>query len=155
MKTLASLLLLAVISTPGEAQSSGRIIAGFAFYQKVNPGNIRVEEGLAVKQNDTTRLLFIEVSGKIAPRADSIFYKYKSYYKIVVIPVKKLPAKIGKKEFPAKGNSMWQLLFSDENSGEIKIPPVTNKIIVKGSCGATPFRLLISKQRALPSLFAQ
>ncbi|MEQ1677472.1 MAG: hypothetical protein ABL876_12265, partial [Chitinophagaceae bacterium] len=139
----------------GGAQTTGRVVSGFAYYQKVSPGNIRKEEGLAITQNDTTRLLFIEVSGKTAPTADSIFYKYKSYYKIVIIPVKKLPAKIGKKEFPAKGNSMWQLLFSDENSNEIKIPPVQNRIIVKGYCGTKPFRLIITKERELPSLFAQ
>jgi hypothetical protein len=157
MRQLKHILFFSALlcSVTGCAQQHKAVKSAYAFYRIVIPGNIQVEEGIAVKRNDTTRFIYLEVAKKTKPSIDTIIYKGRLFSTAVLDTMNKLPLQSGTKLLAAKGYTFWQIQVMDEYPrGKSGGSPKTT-ILIKGHIGNTRFSIPVKKEKELPALFAE
>ena len=139
----------------GSAQQHKAVKGGYAFYRIVIPGNIQMEEGVAVKRNDTTRFIYLEVDKKIKPSIDTIIYNGRRYRPVVLDTLDRLPLKTGTKLLAARGYTFWQIQVMDEYPPGRTVKNSKAGILVKGHIWNTRFSIPVKYEKEIPALFAE
>jgi hypothetical protein len=145
--------LVVIVMFTACAQSLHSMQNGYAFFKKLNPGNIQVDENgnEANRGADTVRFIFIELKGKLSPSIDIVLYR-NEIFNASIFPVEQSQVEIGQEKIsgenitlkPTKGNTLWRIILTKANKQNS--PTASDKIILKGKKNGQSFQWVIDKE---------
>ena len=145
--------LVVIVMFTACAQSLHSMQNGYAFFKKLNPGNIQVDENgnEANRGADTVRFIFIEWKGKLSPAIDIVLYR-NEIFNASIFPVEQSQVEVGQEKIsgenitlqPARGNTLWRLALTP--IGQSNSQGTNNKIILKGRKNGQSFQWVIDKE---------
>ncbi|MDQ3681728.1 MAG: hypothetical protein M3352_01490 [Bacteroidota bacterium] len=145
--------LVVIVMFTGCAQSLHSMQNGYAFFKKLNPGNVQVDENgnEANRGADTVRFIFIELKGKLSPSIDIVLYR-NEIFNASIFPVEQSQVEVGQEKIsgenitlkPAMGNTLWRIILTKANKKNSLA--ASDKIILKGKKNGQPFQWVIHKE---------